>query len=275
MSYSQDNELSGMPLGLMEQARHGLVNKIKVQNNAYQTGSGLGGGLVGMLGGGLAGLLAARKGLRRFSAPAGALGGGLVGGVTGRAAGGLMGTSIPAAVDQPMTPETIGAVSKFISKQAGLMDQISSGADAIGQGVDTALADPKGSFNAAVDRVSPLVPQLNPLAEKLQVGDPQKGFNAAVNQVSPLVPKVNPLAAKLRAWLQSTGLVKQSKLLRELNKIASQMPTRRQSAIKVAIGLVKQGHSLESALRTAYPGKKAMERIRWCNNIKAAAEAQH
>lgn len=117
MSYSQDNELSGMPLGLLEQARHGLVTKLKVQNNAYQSAGGVGGGLVGTLAGGLAGLLA-RKGFRRFASPAGAVGGGLVGGSLGRAAGGLMGTSIPAAVDQPLTPDTIGAVSRFINKQA-------------------------------------------------------------------------------------------------------------------------------------------------------------
>lgn len=65
---------------------------------------------------------------------------------------------------------------------------------------------------------------------------------------------------------------KTAKFIRELNKVALVSPAPQQSAIKVAIARLKQGHSLESALRAAYPGKQGAMRISLGNRIKAAAE---
>lgn len=66
---------------------------------------------------------------------------------------------------------------------------------------------------------------------------------------------------------------KTAKFIRELNKVALVSPAPHQSAIKTAIARLKQGHSLESALRAAYPGKQGAMRISLGNRIKAAAEA--
>lgn len=280
MSYSQDNELSGMPLGLLEQARHGLVNKLKVQNNAYQSAGGVGGGLVGTIAGGLAGLLA-KKGLRRFAAPAGAMGGGLVGGTVGRSAGGLMGTSIPAAVDQPMTPETIGAVSKFINKQAGIGDSMPIG---MGVGGLVGAADaPRGMLLQGAGRgilqggAAGLGADLGGAigSELSHRGPASTMVGAGIGGLGGLLlaNKLLGHAPVVQAKEKEKALAKEAKVIAQVQKIAASIPPARRSAIKVAIASLRSGSSLESALRKAYPGKTGSERLSWCNNIKAAAEA--
>jgi hypothetical protein len=410
------NDLAGMNLGLLEQARGGLVNKLKVENKALESGGGLGGGLVGTVGGGLLGLLA-RKGFRRFAAPGGAIGGGLLGRAAGAGAGRLAGTDIPTDVDQPLTPETISPVAKFVAKQGAVMQNKQAlapqallrglvGGAALG-GTAGSLAKPgdlttmargvgagtgavagavggagAGAVGGGLLGASPL---LAGLAMKALGRGRLKGLGDSVikaqaphgksmmalgagmgagvgglegmragarmgdNVVSSLGGLNQPKTARQRAVKVAIARLKQSQyseslvggladkkpdsafsgselhegieeeaehtgdlktrkeiakdhlaedpryytklermeegraapaptpktanLLRELNKIARTIPVARQSAIKTAIARLKQGHSLESALRIAYPGKKAMERIRWANNIKLAAQA--
>lgn len=77
-----------------------------------------------------------------------------------------------------------------------------------------------------------------------------------------------------RGWgtNKAQGAVKQAKVLRELGKIASLIPAPRRVAIKTVITHLKQGQSLESALRVAYPAKTATERLKLAREIEVAAQ---